>query len=564
MAGKTLEPLVLDDASQIVWDDEADVVIVGFGGAGVSAAIEARESGADVLVVDRFNGGGATHYSGGVYYAGGGTKQQKEAGFDDTPEEMFKYLRAEGTPLTDETLTRFCEGSVGDLEWVESRGVPFSGNAYLKKTAFPPDPYYLFFSGNEMIPKFREQSEPAPRGHRPASPGFGGHVIHDKLRAAAMADGVRLMTHAPARRLIQDRNGRVIGVEVNAIPQDQWKRHDELYAVVSPWKPLNAGKAQKAIEECDRLEAQVDAPKRIRARGGVILAAGGFVNNLDMLKQNRPVLAEKYLGIQRLGSMGCDGSGIQLGQSVGGAVQLMDKMFLGRSITPPDAFVYGVIVNSSGQRFINEDAYNSIVGNSVSEQPDGAAAWLILDDKLFWSGVKKSIFPGKGMFIAWGLPALINIGLGGTSRGGTLRKLAKKIGVDPAGLEKTIADFNANTGPGAVDPLGKAPDKLKPFKGSSWWAVNVSLSNKFSPTWAFTLGGLDVDQDTGLVRDEGGKAIPGLYAAGRNAIGLCSINYNMSGSSVADLVFSGRRAARDAARQAGFNSAGVPVTREIA
>lgn len=546
-------PMIVGDAHDVDWDDEADIVIVGFGGAGAAAAIEARESGADVLAVDRFGGGGATHYSGGVYYAGGGTKHQREAGFNDTPEEMFKYLRAEGTPLDDKTLKRFCEGSVGDLEWVEKRGVPFSGNAYLKKTAYPPDPYYLYYSGNEMIPAFRELSEPAPRGHRPATTGFGGHVIYSRLREAALADGVRLMAHAPARRLIQDRSGRVIGVEVNAIPQELWKKHNALYAVVSPWKPLNAAKAQKAIEECDRLEARVEAPRRIRARGGVILAAGGFVNNLDMLRQNRPVLAEKYLGIQRLGALGCDGSGIQLGQSAGGAVQLMDKMFLGRSITPPDAFVYGVIVNGKGQRFINEDAYNSIVGNSVSEQPDGAAAWLILDDKLFWSGVKKSFFPGKGMFVAWGLPALINITLGGTKRAGTLGGLARKIGVDPAGLEKTIADFNANTGEGVVDPLGKAPDKLKPFKGTSWWAVNVSLSNKFSPTWAFTLGGLDVDQDTGLVRDEAGKAIPGLYAAGRNAVGLCSMNYNMSGSSVADLVFSGRRAARDAARQAGFN-----------
>ncbi len=556
MAGRILEPLRVDSADAVSWDDAADVVVVGFGGAGAAAAIEALDSGAEVLAVDRFGGGGATHYSGGVYYAGGGTKHQREAGFDDTPEEMFKYLRAEGTPLDDATLRRFCEGSADELEWVESHGVPFSGAAYLKKTAFPPDPYYLFYSGNEMIPKYKAISRPAPRGHRPATTGFGGHIHFAKLRDAALGKGLRLLPHAPARRLILDRHERVIGVEVNALPEGLWKRHDELYAVVSPWKPLNADRAQKAIEQCDALEAGVDAPRRIRARGGVILCTGGFVNSLDKLREIRPVLAEKYLGIQRLGALGCDGSGIELGQSVGGATDFMDRMFLGRSITPPDAFVYGLIVNSRGERFINEDAYNSIVGNAISAQPDGAMAWLVMDDTLFWRGVKQSLFPGKGMFVAWGLPALINITLGGTKRGGSPAALARKCGIDPAGLERTVAAFNANTGEGATDPLGKSPDKLKKFTGKSWYAVNVSLSNKFSPTWAFTLGGLDVEQDTGLVKDQSGKAIPGLYAAGRAAVGLCSINYNMSGSSVADTVFSGRRAARDAARQAGFNAPG--------
>lgn len=116
----------------------ADVVVVGFGGAGVAAALQAREDGADVLAIDRFGGGGATSYSGGVFYAGGGTQHQKEAGFDDTPEEMFKYLSAEGNALGDDALRRYCEGSRKDLEWTEEHGVPFGSNPYLEKTAFPP------------------------------------------------------------------------------------------------------------------------------------------------------------------------------------------------------------------------------------------------------------------------------------------------------------------------------------------------------------------------------------------------------------------------------------------
>ena len=110
----TSTPLRVDNADSIAWSDAADVVVVGFGGAGVAAALQAIESGASVLAIDRFAGGGATAYSGGVIYAGG-TRYQRESGFDDTPEEMFKYLQAEGSAVGPDTLRRFCEGSNADL-----------------------------------------------------------------------------------------------------------------------------------------------------------------------------------------------------------------------------------------------------------------------------------------------------------------------------------------------------------------------------------------------------------------------------------------------------------------
>src|SRR5688500_1002055 len=81
-------PLQLGGERNVEWADEADVVIVGCGGAGVAAALEARAAGASVLVVDRFEGGGATAMSGGVVYAGG-TRHQREAGFDDSADEMY-------------------------------------------------------------------------------------------------------------------------------------------------------------------------------------------------------------------------------------------------------------------------------------------------------------------------------------------------------------------------------------------------------------------------------------------------------------------------------------------
>ena len=88
------EPLVKSESS-ISWDEEADVVVIGCGGAGISTALEAAERKQKVLIIDRFVGGGATAASGGVVYAGGGTRIQKEAGVEDSPEEMYKYLKME-------------------------------------------------------------------------------------------------------------------------------------------------------------------------------------------------------------------------------------------------------------------------------------------------------------------------------------------------------------------------------------------------------------------------------------------------------------------------------------
>src|SRR5690554_5407630 len=106
-------PLRLREPEQQRWEQECDVLVVGWGAAGACAAIEAHDQGADVLVVDRFQGGGASAKSGGVVYAGGGTAQQQRAGFADTPEAMFDYLKHETQGvISDATLKRFCDESV--------------------------------------------------------------------------------------------------------------------------------------------------------------------------------------------------------------------------------------------------------------------------------------------------------------------------------------------------------------------------------------------------------------------------------------------------------------------
>ncbi len=87
--------MVVEAAGDIDWDDSADFIVVGFGGAGATAALRARENGLDVIALDCADGGGATLASGGVVYAGGGTAIQSANGEQDSPENMFNYLKLE-------------------------------------------------------------------------------------------------------------------------------------------------------------------------------------------------------------------------------------------------------------------------------------------------------------------------------------------------------------------------------------------------------------------------------------------------------------------------------------
>ena len=541
-----LTPLVIDDVGAVIWSDTADVIVVGFGGAGVVAALQAREDGADVLAIDRFDGGGATAYSGGVYY-GGGTRFQREAGYEDTPEEMFKYLSVEAKGVvSDETMERFCRNNNRDLEWLMSHGVPYGSTLEMSKTAYPRDDKYLYFSGNERVGRYAEIARPAPRGHRALGKGFTGVVHYSALRNSAERLGVRILTHAPVSRLVVDKEGGIVGVEVSEVPPEALAEHRNLYTKVNPMVPFKAKQAEAAIADAAALEARTVRPRFIRARGGVILSTGGFAYNLKMLEKYRPFVARNYTSIMRLGSMGCDGSGIRLGQSAGGATDLMESTFLAKSLAPPNGLLYGIAVNQRGERFINEDAYTGFVGQAISEQPNGDA-WLILNNAAVWKIFRAAFKPGdRSQFSYFILPTLLNLFLGGTRRARTAEALARKCGMEAAGLKQTLADYDRHA-VSHTDPLGKNPDYIKPLGTGSYTAVRLSTSNHYGFTQLFTLGGLVVDERNGQVRGSDGQPIRGLYAAGRTAVGLCSRGY-ISGMSIADTVFSGRRAGEAVAR----------------
>lgn len=534
------DPLVIGSADDVAWVDEADLVVIGLGGAGGVAALQARELGADVIAIDRFHGGGATANSGGVIYAGG-TRFQRDAGIEDSPENMFAYLSQEQSAVNEATLRRFCESSSDDIEWLSAHGLHFGGKAYLQKTAYPPDGHYLYYSGNENVPVFRNKAAPAARGHRAHGTGMTGHAYYAALRQAVEVSGVRLCLHSPVRRLVMDQSGAVIGVEIAPVPEGQQARHRALYDKIIAMRPFSGKSNERAIAATARFERQFNTRKLIRARKGVVLATGGFINNLAMLSQHQPAYGKAWKALTRIGSMGCDGSGIDLGRSAGGATRLMDRLYTGRTIAPPNAFMGGVLVDQDGRRFVNEDAYSGFVGGAIGRLPN-AKAWLILDRDSYREAIRQCLFTSRTLYL-WTIPALLNLLIGGTRKAATIAELAKKCGFDAQALAHAIATNNAAADGAGTDEMGKDPAKIHAIARAPYRAINMSLDNPWLMSVCFSLGGLCVNEDSGAVLKQDGSAIAGLYAAGRAAVGLCSMDY-VSGMSIADTVFSGRRAAR--------------------
>jgi 3-oxo-5alpha-steroid 4-dehydrogenase len=536
-----LGPLVVEDVEGAHWDQDTDLLVVGLGAAGVTAAIEARERGADVVLLDRFEGGGATAISGGVFYAGGGTHIQREAGVEDTVDNMHRYLSMEvQDAVSDQTLRHFCETSAANVKWLTDRGVPFAGNLCPVKTSYPTKEYHLYYSGNETVSPYRDHATPAPRGHRTDGGAFPGANFVKPLRRWATGIGVHVTLQARVSRLIVDATGRVIGAEYRTIEGRGWKElHRRLHRLETAIAKVAPEAAARLRGRCDQIEEDHSSPRRIRARRGVILCAGGFVFNREMVARYTP----EFLPGLALGTAGDDGVGVRLGQSVGGKVDQMHRASAWRFLYPPSAFAQGMLVNGRGERFANELWYGAKIGEELVERNHGVAT-LVIDDELRKLALEQSK-PGRLQWFQRGT-ALVNLYLN-CRKAHDIDALARMLGVPTTTLRATFAAYNAAARGQHPDPFGKDRDCMHVFDEGPFYAIDCSLGSKRHLCAVMTLGGLAVDERTGQVLSEQGGFVPGLYAAGRNAVGVCSRQY-VSGLSIADCVYSALRAARHATR----------------
>ncbi|KAI1127999.1 flavoprotein [Nemania abortiva] len=531
--------------------NQPDIVVVGGGLAGICAAISAAESGASVTVLDRAYGGGSSAISAGVIYAGGGTKQQAEAGYgDDTPENMYRYLQHEvGDAVDDSTLRRFCAESVARMEWLESHGAKFGSSLCPFKTSYPTYQYFLYFSGNEKAHPFASHAKPAPRGHRPmgmnsrTGMGMTGGDFWQAMFDSAIRLGVIFEPASKVEELLMS-EGRIRGVRYRSIDQKRgW------YAKPYRWLTQTALGYQATVQAvagildylADGIWEQSASEKILECRA-VILAAGGFAMNKSMLQRFIPQAS----GTVPLATAGDDGSGIRLGQSVGGSISHMNRMSAWRFIYPPEALVEGIVVSSRGERIAAEDLYGASFTDAMIRRSRGKG-FLIIDSVQWKKAQDQLSYQTQSMWTIF-MKYLLNWS---PYKAESLQELAKKLQIDASHMVAAVEAYNEAIIDNKPDPVGKVNHRsvigTRPFYG-----INISLGQSgFLMTPAFTLGGLRVDGESGMVLDENGDTISGLYAAGRNAVGICSNSY-ISGLSVADCVFSGKRAGEHAAQTKNF------------
>jgi succinate dehydrogenase/fumarate reductase flavoprotein subunit len=483
MSGLDLPTTV--DASQVSdWSDTVDVVVIGFGIGGGCAAVTAAAAGARVLVLERAAvAGGTTALAGGHFYLGGGTPVQEATGHHDTAEQMYSYLVAMSREPDHDKIRAYCEGSVEHFTWLEHLGFTFERSYYPEKAVIQPNTEGLMYTGNEKVWPYKDLATPAPRGHKVPVPGDtrGAALVIDLLLRRAAELGVQIRYETGATNLVLDQ-GAVVGV--------RWKHFGETGTV--------------------------------RA-GAVVLAAGGFVMNRDMVARYTPKLAEKPFV---LGNTYDDGLGIRMGESAGAATKHMDQAFITAPAYPPSILLTGIIVNTLGQRFVAEDSYHSRTSGFVMEQP-GSAAFLIVDE----AHLQRPALPLITFIDGWE----------------TVEEMEAALGIPKGNLVATLDRYNRHAAAGEDPDFHKQPEFLAPQDNGPWAAFDLSLGKALYS--GFTVGGLATSVDGEVLRPDG-HAIPGLYAAGACASTLAQDGKGYSsGTQLGAGSFFGRRAGARAAHR---------------
>ncbi len=434
-----VELLRREERDVSVWDVEVDVLVVGYGCAGVCAAIEAREAGASVLVLDRAGGAGGTSISsGGFVYLGGGTALQKALGFEDSAENMFRYMMAACGPEPDEALIApYCEGSVAHFDWIVARGVPYRESFFAGAHEPFDSDEGLVFSGSEHVHPYNEIATPAPRGHAPRSIRDKGALFMNKLIASADAVGVESRFQSRCDALVVASDGRVVGA----------------------------------------IATTHEGEQHIRARKGVVLSAGGFIYNDAMLERYAPMLRQCK---HKVGTENDDGLGIRLGLAAGGEAIRMESGDVSMAIFPPNSLRHGIFVNHAGQRILNEDVYFGRAGEIILFHHD-TRAYLVVDDDHYDRPLN---FP-------------VEIAAVGES----IAELESELGFPMGVLQSTVSFYNEHAAKGEDPLFHKLPKYLTPIVKAPFGALDLS-SEKLVYS-AFTLGGLRIDANARVLSASG-------------------------------------------------------------
>ncbi|MEN4450336.1 FAD-binding protein [Mycobacterium sp. SM3041] len=500
------------------WDSTVDVLVAGSGGGGVTGAYTAAREGLEVLLVeatDKF--GGTTAYSGGggVWFPCNPVLQR--AGTDDTIEDALEYYHAVvGDRTPRELQDTYVRGGAPLMEYLEA-------DPNIKFDMLPWPDYF------GKMPKARLDGQ----RHVAARPLKIEKAPEFKELVRGPLDNDRLSVPQPDDYFIGGRAliARFL-VALKQYPSATTQLNTALVELVT-----EDGAVVGAVVETDGVR------KAIRARKGVLLAAGGFEGN-DELRHKYGVPGEAR---DTMGPWGNLGQAHEAGIAVGADTDLMEQAWWSPGLTHPDGrsafalwFTGGIFVDQDGKRFVNESAAYDRIGRVVVDRlAKGEMTlpfWMIYDD------TDGGVPPIKATNVSMvETEKYVDAGLWHTAD--TLEELAVKIGVPAEQLAATVKQFNEYADAGSDPDFGRGDEAYdRAFSGGACPMVRIDKAPfhaaKFGISDLGTKGGLRTDT-TGQVLDTAGNPIPGLYAAGNTMAAPSGYAYPGGGNPIGtSMVFS--------------------------
>ena len=491
---------------------DADVVVIGAGGAGMTAAMTAADAGQKVVILESqaMVGGNSARATGGmnaaktVYqdenefdqaagvektlataaekYADNETitalaktvseqwaaYQANPTGYFDSVELMELDTMIGGKGINDPELVKtLCEGTVDAIDWLDENGITLHnvssfGGASVKRIHRPVNEEGKVVSvGAYMIPLLQENCEKR---------------------------GIDIVLNTTVDTILTDANGAAVGVSGT---------------------------------DKDGNTVVVNAKS-------VILATGGFGANLDMVTQYKPELA----GFMTTNAAGAQGQGIEMATAIGAGTVDMDQIQIHPTVEANTAALIteglrgdgAVLINAEGKRFIDEVGTRDVVSAAEIAQT-GSYSWLVVDQAM---ADASSVIQGY-------------IKKGYTVTGETYEELGKAMGVDEAAFAETMKTWNGYV-EAKNDPDFGRTSFANPLNNGPYYAIKVTAGVHH------TMGGVTINSATEVLKEDG-TVIPGLFAAGEVTGGVHGAN-RLGGTAVADFVVFGRIAGESAANYA--------------
>lgn len=493
---------------------EADVVIVGAGGAGMTAAYEVLKAGGSVVILEKTASvGGNTIAAGSALNGADPVRQEK---MEMTEAELSKIEDILALEPVDDYMKTWQENVQEDLEQYKADGKTYiydSPDLHKLQTYVGGD-----YVGNpEMIDRFAEEAAKSVTYLEEL-----GTVWKDDVTAAIGATWNR--SHMPESEPWGNKGAAFVLPQVAKV--------EELGGEVEL-----EHKAEALIMEDGRVtgvSGTTSDGDTFTAKGkkGVIIATGGFGANVEMRQKYNTMWPDLGENVRTTNVPSATGDGIIMAEEAGANLVGMEWIQMITNADKQDfsAAINNIIyVNAEGERYVKEDGRRDEIASATLAQTDSFCYWICdsqeTKDRLggvtYAGFVIDDLIDGELMFKA-----------------DTLEELAEQLGIDPETLKKTVEDHNQCVD-AQNDPLGRQLFGVKIEKGPFY-------ANRVTAKVHHTMGGIEIDPDTHVL-DKEGNVIPGLYAAGEVTGGIHGSN-RLGGNAIADVVSFGRIAGQEIMR----------------